>query len=38
MEKKLLALYRFWIFFFRNAKTLLAKGSGPYFYLPKLEH
>jgi malate synthase len=27
-----LALYAF-----HNAKTLLAKGSGPYFYLPKLE-
>ena len=22
---------------FHNAKTLLAKGSGPYFYLPKME-
>ncbi len=22
---------------FRNAKELLARGSGPYFYLPKLE-
>ena len=28
----------FGIYFFRNAKTLLANGSGPYFYLPKLEH
>ena len=25
------------LFAFHNAKTLLAKGSGPYFYLPKLE-
>ena len=24
--------------FFHNAKTLLAKGTGPYFYLPKMEH
>ena len=32
------SLVDFGIFFFRNAKTLLAKGSGPYFYLPKLEH
>lgn len=28
----------FGIFFFRNAKQLMEKGSGPYFYLPKLEH
>ena len=25
------------LFAFHNAKTLLGKGSGPYFYLPKLE-
>jgi malate synthase len=25
------------LFTFHNAKTALAKGSGPYFYLPKLE-
>src|SRR5258708_18622710 len=25
------------LYFFHNAKRLLAKGSGPYFYLPKLE-
>ena len=24
--------------FFHNVKTLIAKGSGPYFYLPKMEH
>ncbi len=27
----------FALYFFYNAKTLLEKGSGPYFYLPKLE-
>lgn len=32
------SLIDFGIYFFRNAKALLAKGSGPYFYLPKLEH
>jgi len=31
------ALFDFGLFFFHNAKALLAKGSGPYFYLPKLE-
>ncbi len=31
------ALVDFGLYFFHNAKTLLAKGSGPYFYLPKLE-
>jgi malate synthase len=25
------------LFFFHNAQALLDKGSGPYFYLPKLE-
>ena len=25
------------LYLFHNAKTLLAKGSGPYFYLPKME-
>ncbi|MGL6038786.1 MAG: malate synthase A [Soonwooa sp.] len=32
------SLVDFGIYFFRNAKTLLTKGSGPFFYLPKLEH
>ncbi|MDP6350770.1 MAG: malate synthase A [Alphaproteobacteria bacterium] len=32
------ALFDFALFFFHNAKALLDKGSGPYFYLPKLEH
>jgi malate synthase len=31
-------LFDFGLFFFHNAKKLLAKGSGPYFYLPKLEN
>lgn len=32
------SLIDFGIYFFRNAKKLVEKGSGPYFYLPKLEH
>jgi malate synthase len=31
------ALFDFGLFFFHNAKRLLANGSGPYFYLPKME-
>ncbi len=31
------SLVDFGLYFFHNAKTLLAKGSGPYFYLPKME-
>ncbi|HEY7192366.1 MAG TPA: malate synthase A [Gemmatimonadales bacterium] len=31
------SLFDFGLFFFHNAKALMAKGSGPYFYLPKLE-
>jgi malate synthase len=31
------ALVDFGLYFFHNAKALLDKGSGPYFYLPKLE-
>lgn len=30
-------IFDFGLYFFHNAKPLLAKGSGPYFYLPKLE-
>jgi malate synthase len=30
-------LFDFGLFFFHNARALLAKGSGPYFYLPKME-
>ncbi|MGI4875934.1 MAG: malate synthase A [Janthinobacterium lividum] len=32
------AIFDFGLYFFHNAKALLARGSGPYFYLPKLEH
>ncbi len=31
------SLMDFGLFFFHNAKTLLAKGTGPYFYLPKMQ-
>ena len=31
------SLFDFGLYFFHNAKTLLKKGSGPYFYLPKIE-
>ncbi|MFN8596169.1 MAG: malate synthase A, partial [Anaerolineae bacterium] len=31
------SLFDFGLYFFRNAKRLQNKGSGPYFYLPKLE-
>jgi malate synthase len=31
------ALFDFGLLFFHNAKELLARGSGPYYYLPKLE-
>ncbi len=30
-------VFDFALFMFHNAKNLLAKGSGPYFYLPKME-
>ncbi|ETN05096.1 malate synthase A [Phytophthora nicotianae INRA-310] len=32
------SLFDFGLYFFHNAHELLARGSGPYFYLPKLEH
>jgi malate synthase len=32
------SLFDFGLFFFHNAQALLARGTGPYFYLPKLEH
>jgi malate synthase len=32
------ALLDFGLFFFHNARRLVERGSGPYFYLPKLEH
>ena len=31
------SLFDFGVFFFHNAQKLLDKGSGPYFYLPKME-
>jgi malate synthase len=31
------SMFDFSLFFFHNAKELLARGSGPYFYLPKME-
>ncbi len=30
-------LFDFGLYFFHNARQLLERGSGPYFYLPKLE-
>ncbi len=30
-------LFDFGLYFFHNAKELIARGSGPYFYLPKIE-
>lgn len=32
------SLFDFGLYFFHNAQTLIKKGSGPYFYLPKLEN
>ena len=32
------SLFDFALYFFHNAKELVARGSGPYFYLPKMEH
>jgi len=31
------SLFDFGLYFFHNATELIARGSGPYFYLPKLE-
>jgi malate synthase len=31
------SLFDFGLYFFHNAQELLKRGSGPYFYLPKLE-
>jgi len=30
-------LLDFGLYFFHNAKALLSKSSGPYFYLPKMQ-
>lgn len=32
------SLFDFGLFLFHNARVLLDKGSGPYFYLPKLQN
>jgi malate synthase len=32
------SLFDFGLYFFHNARKLLENGSGPYFYLPKLEN
>jgi len=32
------ALLDFGLYFYHNARNLIAKNSGPYFYLPKIEH
>src|SRR6202040_2859327 len=31
------SLFDFGLYMFHNAKELLARGTGPYFYLPKME-
>src|SRR5947209_2000638 len=31
------ALFDFGLYFFHNARELIKRGSGPYFYLPKME-
>jgi len=31
-------LFDFGLYFFHNIRSLLERGTGPYFYLPKLEH
>ncbi len=31
------SLFDWGLYFFHNARALIARGSGPYFYLPKLE-
>ncbi len=32
------SLFDFGLYFFHNARRLLEKGTGPYFYIPKLEN
>ncbi len=36
-EKMSASLFDFGLHFFHNAQELLARGSGPYYYLPKME-
>ncbi|KPF73702.1 malate synthase [alpha proteobacterium AAP81b] len=32
------AIFDFGLYAFHNARALVARGTGPYFYLPKMEH
>lgn len=32
------SLFDFALYFFHNAHELIKRGSGPYYYLPKMEH
>ncbi|PAV18590.1 malate synthase [Pyrrhoderma noxium] len=32
------SIFDFALYFYHNAKELVARGHGPYFYLPKMEH
>lgn len=32
------SLFDFGLYFYHNAKELVKRGFGPYFYLPKMEH
>lgn len=32
------SLFDFALYFYHNARELIKRGSGPYFYLPKMEH
>ena len=32
------SMFDFAMYFYHNAKELVKRGSGPYFYLPKMEH
>jgi malate synthase len=36
-ERVSASLFDFGLYFFHNARALVARGTGPYFYLPKLE-
>jgi len=36
-EQMSAGIFDFGLFFFHNAKVQLSRGSGPYFYLPKME-
>lgn len=31
------SIFDFSLYFFHNAKELVKRGKGPYFYLPKME-